>query len=93
MTITDVNSYYTSKDGSRIDTKDFKYKNIEISKENFDRILGENGSIRVQDLAGTVLAEVNGQSQVNENGIINIDLSNFSHLLFGMLLRKHFHSL
>ncbi len=78
MTITDVNSYYTLKDGNRVDTNDFKYNKIEISKENFDKILGENGSIKVQDLAGNVLAEINGQAQADETGIININLSNLN---------------
>ena len=78
MTLTDGNSYYTTRDGNRVETNDFKYNSIEISKENFDKILGENGSIKVCDLAGGILAEINGQSQANDNGIININLSNLN---------------
>ncbi len=75
MTITDTNAFYTTRE-DRVATNDFTYNYIEISKDNFDQILGENGSLTIKDLSGNVVATINNESEVNDNGIININLSN-----------------
>ena len=49
------------------------YKSTTINKEEFTKILGENGNITIKDLYGTVITNVNKESPVNEDGNIIVN--------------------
>ena len=49
------------------------YKGILVSKENLERILGNEGKIIVKDISGNILVEINKDTQTDENGNINIE--------------------
>jgi uncharacterized repeat protein (TIGR01451 family) len=82
MDVTDSDVYYTAKDGTKYETNDIKYKQLTISKENFNNVLGENGTIKISDLSGKEIALINNEVQADENGniIINIEENNLSKL-------------
>lgn len=46
------------------------YKNTSINKQNFLSILGENGYITVKNENGTIIANINNNTEINENGDI-----------------------
>lgn len=50
------------------------YKNISISKESFDKMLGENGFIKIHS-GETLLETIDNTKTANSEGIIIIDLS------------------
>ena len=70
LSIEDVENVYTSKDGNVIPNNDLYYKQISISKENFTKILGEQGTIKAFDENGTELFTINNETEVNESGFI-----------------------
>lgn len=70
LSVEDVENVYVSKDGNVIPNNDLYYKQISISKENFTKILGEQGTIKVLDENGTELFTINNETEVNESGFI-----------------------
>ena len=48
------------------------FKTTSISKDGMLKLLGENGIITFKDLNGNILSEINKDTQVDENGNINI---------------------
>ncbi len=46
------------------------YKNTSINKQNFLNIFGEDGYITVKNESGTIIANINNNTEVNENGDI-----------------------
>ena len=46
------------------------YKNTSINKQNFLNIFGEDGYIKVKNENGTIIANINNNTEVNENGDI-----------------------
>ena len=48
------------------------YKGIVVNKQNMAEILGENGSITIQDENNNVIATINNSVEANENGDIDI---------------------
>ncbi len=75
MMVTDTNAYYVDKNGNQVSTNDFTYRFVQVSKENFDQILGENGSLKVLNANNELIAEVTKDTPANEQGQININLS------------------
>jgi uncharacterized repeat protein (TIGR01451 family) len=75
LNVEDTENLYTYKDGSTIVNNDLYYKQISVSKANFLYILGESGEIKVSDLEGNVIATINNESEVNEEGniVVNFD--------------------
>lgn len=74
--VEDVANYYIDKTGNRIEADDIYYKEISVSKENFSEILGEDGAIKILDLAGNVVATIDNDSTANENGNYIVDFQN-----------------
>lgn len=72
VSVDEEESYYNLSDGQKV-LANVVYNKTSISKESFDEILGENGSITISDKDGKVLAILNSNSNVDENGNIVID--------------------
>ncbi len=69
----DVQNFYIDKSGNSVDNNDLSYKEIVVSKANFDDILGENGEIKIYN-AENMSAEygvINKKSMVDSNGDIS----------------------
>ena len=64
---------YIDKQANVIVNPDLYYKNIVISKENFTEILGEDGQIKITDITGNEIITINKDTQVTENGNIEIN--------------------
>ena len=75
LKLEDVSNSYINKEGNSIETEDTYYKKVEISKENFDKMLGETGEIKVTDINGNELGKINNSSTINEeeNIVLNIE--------------------
>ena len=78
----DVETFYMLKDGSKVPSNDLRYKEVSISKANFDEILGENGQIRVLDENSNEIVVINKDTAVNEEGNIVVNLENVSKVKF-----------
>lgn len=65
-------SYYNLADGGTL-AANVIYNKTTISKDSFDKILGQKGSITILDGNGIVLGTINSQTQVDENGNLVID--------------------
>ena len=52
------------------------YKSTIITKENVNRLLGENGYISVKDENGTIIANINNNTEADENGNIVLNYTN-----------------
>ena len=50
------------------------YKEIQLRKEEFAKVLGDNGYINFTTKEGTVISNITNQTQANENGIIVVGL-------------------
>ncbi len=71
--VEDVENYYINKEGNKVEADDMYYKQLSVSRENFNEILGEEGNIQILDVSGNVLTTLNKETQTDENGnyIIN----------------------
>ena len=65
-------SYYNLADGETL-AANVVYNKTAISKNSFDKILGQNGSITILNENGVVLGTINSQTQADENGNVVID--------------------
>lgn len=72
LKIADVENVYVDKEGKTLGNNDIYYKQISLSKENFTNILGEDGEIKILDISGNVLNTINKDSNVEENGNIEV---------------------
>ena len=75
----DSTNYYITKTGESIEQNDLYYKTLKVSQSNFNEMLGENGYINIYDNAGNLLATLNNQTTVTEEGnyefsFINMDI-------------------
>lgn len=85
LTVEDVENTYKDKTENVIENNDLYYKQVSVSKENFVEILGEQGEIKVMDISGTIIAIINNNSEVNEEGRVTIGFENkYSKLSFEM---------
>ncbi len=81
--VKDEANTYVDKEGKEIENNDIYYKRIAVRKENFESILGENGEIKVKDEAGNEVGVINKESEVNEEGNIEISfVEKYSRLSF-----------
>ncbi len=71
----DLEENYISKDGNVIQTSDLYYKEISMSKENLNNILGENGTIDIYDTEGNIITSINKDYPITEDGkaIVNFE--------------------
>ena len=83
LRVEDTLNAFVSKDMVETETDDIYYKKIEISKENFDKMLGEAGKIEVLDLAGNNVGTIDSSISANEDGILELNIENkYSKLVF-----------
>ena len=81
LKLEDISNSYLDKEGNEILTEDTYYKRIEISKENFDKMLGEAGEIKVKDFDGNEVGIINKDSFINERGNLELTIEgNYSKL-------------
>lgn len=73
--VEDVENYYIDKEGNSLATDDIYYKEISVGKEDFEEILSEDGSIEILNQDGNVLATINKDMEVDENGtyVVNFE--------------------
>lgn len=71
--VEDLDNYYIDKSENKIATNDIYYKQISISKANFNEILGEEGKIEISDVSGNVLFVIDKEVQADEEGNYVID--------------------
>lgn len=74
LKLEDISNSYLDKEGNEILTEDTYYKRIEISKENFDKMLGEAGEIKVKDYDGNEVGIINKDSFINERGNLELPI-------------------
>ena len=67
-------SYYILADGNTMPS-DVVYNKTTISKDSFDKILGQNGTITILNQNGEVLATVDSSTPIDENRNIVVDYS------------------
>ena len=76
INVQDIENKYVGKDGNVIPTNDVYYKQITIAKDNLTNIFGEEGQIKILDEAGTEIALINNETEVNEEGNIVVNFDN-----------------
>ena len=74
ITIEQKESTYMQNDVEK--TANIIYKSSKISKDEFTKIFGENGAIVVKNQAGQTIANINKDTQADENGNIVINYAN-----------------
>lgn len=82
--IDDTDTYFTDENGNKyLLGGNIYYKSTKISKENFEKILGTDGEIKILDENGNVITLINNSLQANENGDYVIEYaSKYSKLSF-----------
>lgn len=77
----DVDQFVTangSEQSTTVGGTNYAYnKTLAISKQEFDKLFGENGKVTILNAEGTTLAEINKDSEVKDEKII-IDLTKFN---------------
>ena len=75
LKLEDVSNKYIDKEGNELDTGDIYYKRIEMSKDNFDKMLGDAGEIKVLDEQENEIGIINNSIEANEEGniVLNIE--------------------
>lgn len=82
LNVEDIENTYVDKEGNVIPNNDLYYKQISISKTNFDSVLGEEGTIRILS-NGEEIYTINNESEVNEGGFIVVNFEgNYSRLSY-----------
>lgn len=66
--VEDVDNYYMDKAGNKVLADDMYYKQISVAKENFHKILGDDGNIQILDQNENGLITINKDMQTDENG-------------------------
>lgn len=72
----ETNSKFLSKNNKRIETNKIVYNGIRINKNQILDKLGENFKIEIFDLNKQLVAEINNETEVQEDGFIEIDYEN-----------------
>lgn len=74
--IEDRDNLYVDKAGNSIENNDLYYKQISINKEEFTKVLGETGEIKILDISGNLISTINNETAVNEEGNIIVNFEN-----------------
>lgn len=74
--IEDRDNLYVDKAGNSIENNDLYYKQISINKEEFTKVLGETGEIKILDISGNLISTINNETAVNEEGNIIVSFEN-----------------
>ena len=73
LKIEDINTYFADENGGQYLLENSEqvysyYKTTTISKSNFEKVLGENGEIKISDTTGKVIAIINKTLKTDEEG-------------------------
>ncbi len=71
----DNGNQYVSKSGQIFEQEDLYYKTLELNKENFDYMLGEEGIVNIYS-DGNLIYTINKDTESNEDGVIKITFEN-----------------
>ncbi len=74
VSVKEDQSVYTLGDGQTI-AANVVYNKTSVAKSDFDKILGQNGSISIFDVNGTVLGTITSSTVADENGNLVVDYS------------------
>lgn len=70
----ETEKFVSSEDGQQFDaTQNSVYKSIKVNKQQMLNILGQEGSVTVKDQNGNVIANLNKETETNENGVIEVN--------------------
>ena len=70
----ETEKFVSSEDGQQFDaTQNSVYKSIKVNKQQMLNILGQEGSVTVKDQNGNVIANLNKDTETNENGVIEVN--------------------
>lgn len=74
--LADTESYFMDANNNQYALNNLYYKNISISKSNFEKILGQDGEIKILDENGNVITLINNTLEVNQEGNFLVELAN-----------------
>ncbi len=69
----DLTQKFVNKENVEIESENIVFKSSKLEKQNILDILGEEGSLKILDDQENVLADINKDTQNNEDGTIKID--------------------
>ncbi|MBR0490792.1 MAG: hypothetical protein IJJ82_01945 [Clostridia bacterium] len=69
----DLTQKFINKNGEAIETENIVFKSSKMEKQNILDVLGEEGTLKILDNQEQVLAEINKDTESNEDGTIKID--------------------
>lgn len=75
LTVETNNNFINSKD-KEVETDEIIYKGVKINKENVLDILGEDGSLQILTKSGEVLGEINKDTEVPDDEVVEINYEN-----------------
>lgn len=75
ISVEDIETYFTDTNNNKYTVDNAYYKNISINKANFEKILGQDGEIKIS-YDGNVVAVINNTLEANEDGNYLIKLTN-----------------
>ena len=75
LTVETNNNFINSKD-KEVETDEIIYKGVKINKENVLDILGEEGSLQILTKSGEVLGEINKDTEVPDDEVVEINYEN-----------------
>ena len=78
--IADIDNLYKDKEGNTYQNDDLYYKELRIQYVNYLEMLGEQGEIRILDEDGNVIAIINNDNEVNDEGIIVVPVEGYTKL-------------
>lgn len=82
LRIVDANTYFKDKNNNMYAIDNAYYKNISISKSNFEKILGTDGEIKILSENGNVISVINNTSSVNQDGNYTFEFaSNYNKII------------
>lgn len=82
LKIVDAGTYFKDENNNKYTISNVYYKNISISKANFEKILGTDGEIKILNENGNIISVINSTSTVNQDGNYTFDFaSNYTNVI------------
>lgn len=82
LRIVDAGTYFKDANNNKYTIGNVYYKNISISKANFEKILGTDGEIKILNENGNIISVINSTSTVNQDGNYTFDFaSNYTNVI------------
>ena len=82
LRIVDAGTYFKDANNNKYTISNVYYKNISISKSNFEKIIGTDGEIKILNENGNIISVINSTSTVNQDGNYTFDFaSNYTNVI------------